>query len=122
MNYVLVGVLGLVTGVVSGLFGIGGGVLIVPALVLLVRLDQHTATGTSLGALLLPVGLLAVLEYHRRGQVHVPYAALLAVGLLVGALVGAKFAESCRAWYCGAGSVLLMLVSVKLLVNSGDPW
>jgi uncharacterized membrane protein YfcA len=53
MNYVLVGVLGLVTGVVSGMFGIGGGVIIVPALVLLLRLDQHVAIGTSLGALLL---------------------------------------------------------------------
>jgi hypothetical protein len=118
MNYVLVGVLGLVTGVVSGLFGIGGGVIIVPALVLLVRLDQHTATGTSLGALLLPVGLLAVLEYHRRGQVNVPYAALLAVGLLVGALVGAKFAGDVTGVALRRGfGALLMLVSVKLLVS-----
>jgi len=118
MNYVLVGLLGLVTGVVSGLFGIGGGVIIVPALVLLVRLDQHTAIGTSLGALLLPVGLLAVLEYHRRGQVHVPYAALLAGGLLVGALIGAKFAGDVSGVVLRRGfGVLLLLVSVKLLLR-----
>lgn len=118
MNYVFVGVLGLATGVVSGLFGIGGGVIIVPALVLLLRLDQHTATGTSLGALLLPVGLLGVLEYHRRGQVNVPYAALLAVGLLVGALVGAKVAGDLSGVMLRRGfGVLLLLVSVKLLVS-----
>lgn len=118
MNYVLVGLLGLATGVVSGLFGIGGGVIIVPALVLLVRLDQHTAIGTSLGALLLPVGLFAVLEYHRRGQVHVPYAVLLAVGLLVGAMVGAKFAGDVSGVVLRRGfGVLLLLVSMKLLVS-----
>ena len=118
MNYVFVGALGLATGVVSGLFGIGGGVIIVPALVLLLRLDQHTATGTSLGALLLPVGLLGVLEYHRRGQVNVPYAALLAVGLLVGALVGAKLAGDMSGVLLRRGfGALLLLVSVKLLVS-----
>jgi len=86
---------------------------VVPALVLLVRLDQHTAIGTSLGALLLPVGLLAVLEYHRRGQVHVPYAALLAGGLLVGALIGAKFAGDVSGVVLRLGfGVLLLLVSV----------
>jgi uncharacterized membrane protein YfcA len=118
MNYVLVSILGLATGVISGLFGIGGGVIIVPALVLLLRLDQHTATGTSLGALLLPVGLLGVLEYHRRGQINVPYAALLAVGLLIGALVGAKIAGDLSAVVLRRGfGALLLLVSVKLLVS-----
>jgi hypothetical protein len=116
MSYVLVGVLGITTGIVSGLFGVGGGVIIVPALVLLAGLDQHTATGTSLGALLLPVGLLAVFEYHRRGQVHLPYAALLAVGLLVGALLGAKLAGDLSGLALRRGfGVLLLLVSVKLL-------
>jgi hypothetical protein len=117
MNYVMVGALGLVAGVLSGLFGVGGGILIVPALVLLVRLDQHVATGTSLAALLLPVGLLGVLEYHRRGQVNVPYAALLAVGLLIGALVGAKLAgELSPLALRRAFGAFLLLVSVKLLI------
>lgn len=118
MNYVAVGLLGLVAGVLSGLFGIGGGVIMVPALVLLMRLDQHTATGTSLGALLLPVGLLGVLEYHRRGQVNVGYAALLALGLLVGVLVGAKFAGDLSGVVLRRGfGALLLLVSVKLLIS-----
>ncbi len=117
MNYVLVGILGVVTGVLSGLFGIGGGVVIVPALVLLVRLDQHLATGTSLAALLLPVGLMGVLEYHRRGQVNFAYAILLALGLLLGAWLGAKLAGDVSGLALRRGlGALLLLVSVKLLV------
>jgi len=92
MTWVLVGLLGLVAGVISGLFGIGGAIVIIPGLVLLAKVPQHTASGTSLAALLLPVGILGVLEYHRRGQVNFVYAAILAAGLLVGALVGAKLA------------------------------
>jgi len=80
MTWVLVAFIGLVGGVVSGLFGVGGAIVIVPALVLLVRLPTHTASGTSLAALLLPVGLLGAMEYYRRGQVNVPYAIIIAAG------------------------------------------
>lgn len=118
MNYAVVGMIGLTAGVLSGLFGVGGGILIVPALVLLVHLDQHTANGTSLAALLLPVGLLGVLEYHRRGQVVIPYAALIAIGLLLGALVGAKFAgEVSSVALRRAFGGLLLLTSLKLLAG-----
>lgn len=92
MTWVLVALIGLFGGVVSGLFGVGGAIVIVPALVLLVKLPQHTASGTSLAALLLPVGLLGAIEYYRRGQVNVPYAAIIAAGLFVGAFVGALLA------------------------------
>ena len=66
MNYVLVAALGLVAGVVSGLFGVGGAILVVPGLVLLAKLPQHTANGTSLAALLLPVGFLGFWQYYKR--------------------------------------------------------
>ena len=92
MTWVLVAVIGLVAGVGSGLFGVGGAVVIVPALVLLVKLPQHTANGTSLVALLLPVGLLGAIEYYRRGQVNIPYAIILAAGLFIGAFAGAHLA------------------------------
>lgn len=94
MTYALVGALGLAAGVVSGLFGIGGAILVVPGLVLLAKLPQHTANGTSLGALLLPVGILGFLQYYKRGQVSLPYAALIAIGLFLGAFLGAKLAGS----------------------------
>lgn len=94
VTYALIGVLGLVAGVVAGLFGVGGAIIIIPGLVLLAKLPQHTANGTSLGALLLPVGLLGFLQYYKRGQVNLPYAGIIAVGLLLGAMVGAKLAGS----------------------------
>src|SRR5437763_14778461 len=92
MRGVLVALIGLVAGVVSGLFGVGGAIVIIPGRVLVAKLPQHTANGTSLAALLLPVGLLGAWEYYRRGQVSVPYAAIIAVGLFSGALLGAKLA------------------------------
>ena len=117
MNYLAVGLIGFGGGIVSGVFGVGGAVIIIPALTMLVALPQHTAHGTSLAALLLPVGLLGAIEYHRRGQVVVPYAALLAVGLFVGAFLGAKLAGGMsevllRRLFGG----LLLLTSVRMLV------
>jgi uncharacterized membrane protein YfcA len=118
MTWVLVTLIGLVAGVVSGLFGIGGAIVIVPALVLLAKLPQHTASGTSLASLLLPVGLLGALEYYRRGQVNVAYAAIIAAGLFVGALVGAQLAGGLSDTVLRrAFGAFLLLVAGKLLVG-----
>ena len=84
---------GLVVGMVSGVVGIGGGILFVPALVWLALMDQHRAQGTSLGALLAPVGILAFLEYYRKGNADLRVAALLAAGFLVGGYFGAVGAQ-----------------------------
>jgi len=86
---------GLSAGVLSGLFGIGGGIIIVPALVLLFGMTQQTASATSLVALLLPVGILGVMEYYREGRIsmeNVWLGLLLAVGLFLGAYFGARIA------------------------------
>jgi len=92
MGIIAIGIgIGLAAGVLSGLFGIGGGILIVPALVLL-GLTQREASGTSLAALLVPVGVLGVIEYARRHEVRTPYAIGIAIGLTVGALFGAQLA------------------------------
>lgn len=82
--------LGLSAGALGGIVGIGGGVILVPVLVLLFHFEQHMAQGTSLAALLLPVGLFAVYIYHKNGYVHVTAALLIALGFLFGALAGAK--------------------------------
>jgi uncharacterized membrane protein YfcA len=85
--------IGLVSGVASGLFGIGGGVLIVPGLVYLAGFSQHAATGTSLAILLPPVGLAAVMEYYHHGNVNLTAAFLVAAALFVGAWLGAVIAN-----------------------------
>ncbi len=81
-------------GVMSGLFGIGGGVLLVPLLVLLFRFNQHRAQGTSLVALVPPTGLLAFLEYHRAHYVAVKIGALLLPGTFLGGMLGGKLAQT----------------------------
>lgn len=78
-------IIGLTAGIVSGMFGLGGGVLIVPALVYLLGFSQHVATGTSLAILLPPVGLGAVIEYYRHGNVDLRSAIIVALGLFIGA-------------------------------------
>jgi uncharacterized membrane protein YfcA len=91
---VLIAVIGLVGGLLSGLFGIGGGLVIVPGLILLAGFTATKAAGTSLAALLLPVGLLGAIEYYRAGQVDFQAAVVIAIGLLVGAYFGARIGTS----------------------------
>jgi uncharacterized membrane protein YfcA len=85
--------IGGVSGITSGLFGIGGGVLIVPALVYLAGFSQHRATGTSLAILLPPIGLAAVVEYYRHGNVDLRAAIIIAVAMFLGGWLGAVVAN-----------------------------
>lgn len=84
---------GVVVGIFSGVVGIGGGILFIPALVWLLGMSQHKAQGTSLGALLAPVGIFAFWEYYRKGNADIRVAALLALGFLVGGYFGAVGAQ-----------------------------
>lgn len=84
--------LGLAGGIISGLIGIGGGVLFTPALVYLLGFSQHEAQGTTLALLVPPIGILGAWTYYQRGYVNVQAAALICVGFVLGGLVGAKFA------------------------------
>jgi uncharacterized membrane protein YfcA len=92
-SWLIFALIGLGGGLASGLFGIGGGILIVPALVYWAGFSQHQATGTSLAVLLPPVGLAAVIEYYRHGNVDVHAAVILAATLFVGAWLGAEAAN-----------------------------
>ena len=85
--------IGLISGTASGLFGIGGGVLIVPALLYWAGFSQHAAIGTSLAILLPPVGLAAVIEYYRHGNVDLKAAFIVAVAFFVGGWFGAVIAN-----------------------------
>jgi uncharacterized membrane protein YfcA len=117
VNQVLIGLgIGIAAGVLAGLFGIGGGIIIVPALVF-IGLSQKHATGTSLAALVLPVGILGVLEYAHRHEVEIRYAIGIAAGLTLGALVGAKVAGHLSNLVLRrAFGGLMLLASLRLLI------
>lgn len=87
-------VVGVVAGILSGLFGIGGGIVIVPALILFLGFSQHKSQGTSLAALLLPVGALGAWKYYQDKNVDLNVALAISVGLFAGALGGAQIASS----------------------------
>ena len=109
---------GIFAGIMSGLFGIGGGLIIVPFLVLVMGFGQQTANGTSLVALLGPVGLLGVIAYYNSGQIngsHIRAGVLIAVGMFAGAYFGSKFALALpelilRRSFC----IFLILVAIRM--------
>ncbi|KOP24509.1 permease [Hapalosiphon sp. MRB220] len=86
-------IIGLVAGVAGGMFGIGGGAIMVPAMVLIMSMDQKFATGTSIAAQILPIGILAAIVYYRNGNLNIKYAVIIAVGLIIGNFFGALFAN-----------------------------
>ncbi|MCB0326359.1 MAG: sulfite exporter TauE/SafE family protein [Bdellovibrionales bacterium] len=85
-------ILGLITGICSGIFGVGGGIVMVPALVWFFHHSQHEAQGISLVAMLLPVGLLGAYQYHQKYNLPVKSSLMVALGIFVGAFVGAQIA------------------------------
>lgn len=119
VQLLIVGGIGLLAGVLSGLFGIGGGIVIVPLLILLVGMTTTQAAGTSLAALLLPVGAFGALEYWRGGFVNLGFAVVLAVGLLLGAYAGARLGISLPVETVQrAFGVLLVIVGVRFIFFS----
>ena len=110
--YILIGA---AAGVLSGLFGIGGGVVIVPALLYLAGMTPLAATGTSLGALLLPVGALGAWEYYRNGNLDIRASLFIALGLFLGAFFGARLAQNLTPLMLKRSfAVFLVLVAVRM--------
>ena len=94
MQYFLFLLVGLFGGVFSGIFGIGGGAIMIPALVYMFGLTQHQAQGTCLAILLPPIGILAVLRYYQEGHINWTIAAFIALGFVVGAYFGADWVQA----------------------------
>jgi hypothetical protein len=116
--WLLLGI-GLVAGILSGFFGIGGGVILVPALVFLVGLTQHQAIGTSLAILVVPVGLGAVLVHYSHGHVNLRIGIVIALAMLVGGVIGARLAQSVSAAWLRLGfGVFVILLGCYLVVGS----
>jgi uncharacterized membrane protein YfcA len=108
--------LGLVAGILSGMIGIGGGILIVPVLVYIFGFTQHTAQGTTLALMIPPIGILAVLEYYKAGNVDIKVAALVCLGFVFGGFLGAKLAinipdDTLKRIF----GVILLLISLKMI-------
>lgn len=87
-------ILGLVAGICGGMFGIGGGVILIPALVYLFGLTQHQAQGTTLAIMVPPIGLLAAMRYYYNGNVKLGIAGFICLGFLLGGFVGAHFVQN----------------------------
>jgi uncharacterized protein len=116
-NILLYLILGLVAGALSGLIGIGGGVIIVPALILFFGLSQHQAQGTTLALLIPPVGILAVWTYYKQGYVNWEIAGYICVGFLFGSFLGAKMATNISNIVLEKiFGVALLLIAMKMLL------
>lgn len=108
--------IGIVAGILSGLVGIGGGIIIVPALIFFLGFSQKMAQGTSLGILLLPIGALAVLQFYKAGFVDIKTVWLVSLGFLAGSYFGSKIALSLpQETVKKIFAVLLLLIAFKLL-------
>lgn len=115
---VLFAVVGTTAGILSGFLGIGGGIIIVPALMYFCGFNQLMAQGTSLAIMLPPVGLLAFMEYYKNGNVDIKAGIIICITMFAGAILGAKFAHLIPVGVIKKSfGVLLLLVSIKLLVG-----
>jgi len=110
--------IGLMTGIFGGIFGVGGAIIMIPALVFFLGVDQHTAQGTSLAVMLPPIGLFAAYNYYKAGQVNIWYAIIIAVTFMIGGYFGSKIAlnlpENLMKKIFG---VLLIIMALKLIFS-----
>ena len=113
---ILLIIIGLAAGILGGMVGVGGGVIIVPALVYFLAFSQLKAQGTSLGLILLPVALLGVINYYKKGYVDTRAVWLLAIGFIAGSYLGSRFSLSLpQDTVKKIFAVFLLLVSLKML-------
>jgi len=111
-------VIGIVTGFTAGMLGIGGAIIMIPALVFMLGLSQQTAQGTSLAVMLPPVGILAAWNYYKAGNVNLKFALILAATFLIGSYFGSKLAITIpQAVLKKIFGLLLLLVAVRMLFS-----
>ncbi|HLP72090.1 MAG TPA: sulfite exporter TauE/SafE family protein [Bacteroidales bacterium] len=114
---ILVGI-GVLTGFFAGMLGIGGAIIMVPALVFILGLTQQNAQGTSIAVMLPPIGIIAALNYYKQGQVNLKFALILAVFFIAGSYFGSKFALSVpENMLKKIFGVLLLAVALKMLLS-----
>src|SRR5690242_3215083 len=111
-------VIGIVTGIMAGMLGIGGAIIMVPALVYIMGLSQQSAQGTSLAVMLPPIGIIAAWNYYKAGQVNIKFALVLALFFIVGSYFGSKISLSLPAHVLKKiFGILLLAVAAKMLLS-----
>ncbi len=111
-------IIGIITGVVAGLLGIGGAIIMVPALVFIMGLSQHQAQGTSLAVMLPPIGIIAAYNYYKAGEVNLKFALILAGTFIIGSYFGSKLALNIpQRLLQKIFALLLLLISLKMLFS-----
>lgn len=116
LTVIILILIGLVAGVFSGLIGIGGALIIIPALIFILHMDQYAAQGTSLAIMLPPIGLLAAYNYYKAGALNLQYALIIAGAFFIGGYLGSKFAlaiplDTLRKIF----AIVLLAIAVKML-------
>jgi uncharacterized protein len=112
-------VLGVVTGGLAGILGVGGGIVIVPALVYLFHFTQKTAQGTTLALLVPPIGILAAYSYYKTGNVDIKAAIFIVVGFLIGSFLGAKYVTNISsAALTRIFGAFLLVVAIKMIISA----
>jgi len=115
IEYIALGLLG---GTLSGILGIGGAVLLIPALVYIFGFEQHTAQGTTLAMMIPPIGLLAMLEYYKAGHVNLKVAGIMCVGMFIGGYFGANIAAVIpAATLRKVFGILLLAIGMKMVLG-----
>ncbi len=117
MLLILLGI-GIITGVMAGMLGIGGAIIMIPALVYFMGFSQHMAQGTSLAVMLPPIGIIAAYNYYKAGEVNLKFALILAATFLIGSYFGSKLALNLpQAALKKIFGILLLLVAAKMLFS-----
>jgi len=116
ITIIILVIIGLMAGVFGGMFGVGGAIIMIPALVYFLGVDQHTAQGTSVAIMLPPIGLFAAYNYYKAGEVNIWYAVIIATAFLIGGYFGSVIAlklpeNLMRKLF----AILLILVALRML-------
>ena len=110
--------IGILTGAMAGMLGIGGAIILIPALIFFLGFSQQAAQGTSLAVMLPPIGIIAAYNYYKEGQVNIKFAMILAVAFLIGSYFGSKLALNLpQPLLKKIFGVLLLLVAAKMLLS-----
>jgi hypothetical protein len=118
MQFLILIIIGLLGGFVSGSMGVGGGIIIIPALVFFLGLTQQQAQGTSIAVLSVPVALVAAVNYYKGGYINFKYAGIIILTFVIGSYFGSKLAVNIPAKVLQKGfGVLLLLVGIKMVLG-----